>query len=85
MKTPIYDYYYYYFLSFSRAAPTAFGGSQARGLIGAVVAGLGQSHSNVGSSYICDLHHSSQQHQILNPLSEARDQTYNLMVPSWIR
>ena len=30
------------------------------------------------------LHHSSQQHQILNPLSEARDQTCNLMVPSQI-
>ena len=26
-------------------------------------------------SHICDLHHSSQQPQILNPLSEARDQT----------
>ena len=24
-------------------------------------------------SYVYDLHHSSQQHQILNPLSEARD------------
>jgi len=24
-------------------------------------------------SCICDLHHSSQQHRILNPLSEARD------------
>ena len=30
-------------------------------------------------SHICDLHHSSQQHQILSPLSEARDQTYVLM------
>ena len=36
-------------------------------------------------SHICNLHHSSQQHRILNPLSEARDRTYNLMVPSWIR
>ena len=27
----------------------AYGGSQARGLIGAVAAGLRQSHSNVGS------------------------------------
>ena len=35
-------------------------------------------------SCICDLHHSSQQCQILNPLSETRDQTYNLMVTSQI-
>ena len=31
-------------------------------------------------SYIGDLHHSPQQHQILNPLSEARDKT----VSSWM-
>ena len=30
-------------------------------------------------SRICDLHHSSGQRQILNPLSEARNQTHNLM------
>ena len=36
-------------------------------------------------SHICSLHHSSQQRQILNPLSEAKDRTHNLMVPSWIR
>jgi len=36
-------------------------------------------------SRICDLHHSSLQHQIVNPLSEARDWTRNLMVPNWIR
>ena len=35
-------------------------------------------------SHVCDLHHSSQQHQILNPLSEAWDQTCNLMGPSRI-
>ena len=33
-------------------------------------------------SSACDLHHSSRQCWILNPLSEARDQTHNLMVPS---
>ena len=33
----------------SWAALAAYGGSQARGLIGAVSAGLRQSHSNVGS------------------------------------
>ena len=31
-----------------------------------------------------DLHHSSWQHKILNPLSETRDRTRNLMVPSQI-
>ena len=33
----------------SWAAPAAYGGSQARGLIGAVATGLHQSHSNMGS------------------------------------
>ena len=33
---------------------------------------------------VCDLHHSSRQHWILNPLNEARDRTCNLMVPSQI-
>ena len=36
-------------LSFFRAALTAYGGSQARGLIGVVAAGLRHSHSNAGS------------------------------------
>ena len=35
-------------------------------------------------SCICDLHHSSWQRWIPYPLREARDQTRNLMVPSWI-
>ena len=35
-------------------------------------------------SHVCDLHHSSLQCWFLNPLSEARDQTSNLMVLSWI-
>ena len=35
--------------AFSRASPTANGGSQTRGRIGAVPNGLLQSHSNVGS------------------------------------
>ena len=35
--------------AFSKAAPLAYGGSQARGRIGAVAAGLRQSHSNAGS------------------------------------
>ena len=35
-------------------------------------------------SHVCNLHHSSWQCRILSPLSEARDQTRLLMVPSLI-
>ena len=35
-------------------------------------------------SHVCDLHLSSWQHWILNPLCKARDRTHNLMVPSQI-
>ena len=36
-------------------------------------------------SHVCDLHHSSQQCQILNPLGEARDRNLILMELSWVR
>ena len=49
---------------FFRATPTAHGGPQARGWIGAVAAGL----------YL-----SPRQHRVLNPLSKARDQNCILM------
>ena len=35
-------------------------------------------------SLICDLHHSSQQHRILNPLCEARDQAHTLTDTGWV-
>ena len=35
-------------------------------------------------SHVCNPHCSSQQHQILNPLSEARDRTYILMDTSQV-
>ena len=38
-----------------------------------------------GLSLISDLYHSSPQHQILNPLSDARDQTCLLMDASRVR
>ena len=50
-------------------------------------ASLRHSHSNSGSEPtvdLCDLHHSSQQHQILNPFREARDGTRILMDTSWL-
>ena len=62
-----------------------YGGSQARGLIGAVAPAYATATAMQDPSHVCDLHHSSQQRQIMNPLSEARDQTNNLMVPSQIR
>ena len=40
---------FFFFLAFSRATPTAYGGPQARGQIRAVATNLRQSHSNTGS------------------------------------
>ena len=46
-------YAFFFLLSFG-ASPMACGGSQARGLIGAVAASLHQSHSNMGSElHLC--------------------------------
>ena len=63
----------------------AYEGSQARDRIRATAAGHSHSHSNEGYSFVCDLHHIPWQPRILNPLSEARDQTCVLMDPSQIR
>ena len=40
------DFLFFGIFAFSRATPRAHGGSQVRGLIGAVATGLRQSHSN---------------------------------------
>ena len=75
---------YLFLLSF-RAVLEAYGHSQARGRIGAIAPHLCHSHSNISLSHVCDLHHSSQQCQILlNPLSEARDWTRILMDTIWV-
>ena len=68
----LFFFFFFCLLSFVllRAEPAARGGSQTRGPIGAVAAGLP---------------HSSQHPRILNSLSDARDGTRNLMVPSRIR
>ena len=60
-----------------KATAAAYGSSQARGHIGAAATGLRHSHSNAGSELL--LQSALQQlgriwqHQILNPLSKARD------------
>ena len=72
--------------AFSGAAPTAYEGSQARGLIGAVAAkSTTRATETRDPSRACSLHPSSWQCRILNPLSKARDRTHNLMALSWIR
>ena len=45
---------------------------QARGLIRATVPAYATTTATQDLSHVCDLHHSSRQHQILNPLSKAR-------------
>ena len=77
-------YFFHFFCLFSRAIPITYGGSQARGLIGAVAAGLYQSHINAVSKP--HLWPTSQlwQCQVLNTLGEVRDWTCNFMVPSQI-
>ena len=45
----IYLFIFFCLFAISWAAPSAYGDSQARGLVGAVAAGLHHSHSNVAS------------------------------------
>ena len=54
---------FFFFFLLIRATPATYGGSQVRGQIGAIAASLHHRHSTAGY----DLHHSSWQHQILNP------------------
>ena len=67
-----------------RATSLAYGSSQTRGQSGAAAAGLNTATAMQDLSLICDLHRSLWQHQILNPLSEARDQTHNFMDASQV-
>ena len=66
---------FFFFFCLFRAIPTAYADSQARGPIGALPTGLHHSHSHGRSEPVCNLHHSSRQRRILDPLSKARDQT----------
>ena len=65
-----YFFFFFFFFLLFRAARTTYGCSHMLYHIRAIAA---------------DLHHSSRQRRIPNPLSEARDRTHNLMVPSRIR
>ena len=68
-----------------RAARTAYGSSQASGPIGGAATQADTTATATPDlSCVCDLHHSSRRHWILNSLSEARNQTCILMDTSWI-
>ena len=75
----------FFFFVFFRAKPAAYGGYQARVQSELQLPAYTTATATWYPSLICNLHHSSQQCGILNPLSEARNQTHNFMVPSWIR
>ena len=70
---------FFFFFCLLMPTPEAYWGSQARGWIRATAPAIRD------PSHVCDLHHSSWQRWIPDPLSEARDLTCNLMVPSQIR
>ena len=58
---------------FLRAAPVAYGGSQARGPIGIQLPAYATATAMPDPSRVCDPYHSSWQRWILNPLTGARD------------
>ena len=66
-----------------RATPAAHRGSQVRGRIETTA--YATATAMWDPRRFCDLHHSSWQRQILNPLSKARDGTLILTDPSWDR
>ena len=74
---------FFFFFHF-RSTPVAYGSSQARGQIKAAAANLPHSHHNARSKPHLWPKCSSRQCWILNPLSEARDQTCILTDINWV-
>ena len=81
----LFFFFFFFVFCLFRAVPVAYGDSQARGQLELLLPAYTRSTATPDPSCICNLHHRSQQCQILNPLREARDWTRNLRVPSWIR
>ena len=71
-------YYLFIYLLF-RAARAAYGSFWARDWIRAVAAGLATSTAMPNMNLSVNLHHSLQQHQILNPVSEGQGLNHILM------
>ena len=77
--------FYFFVFCLFRARPAAYGGSQARGLIGAAATGLHHNRSNAESEPHLRPTPHSRPRRILNPLIEARDRTRILMDASRVR
>ena len=77
------NFIYFLCFIFFRVTPAAYGGSQARGWMGATAAGLHHSHSSAGSGP-CLQPTPQLKCWILNPLSKGRDWTCILMDTSWV-
>ena len=67
--------FFFFLFSFFRAAPAAYGSSQARVELELQLPAYITTTAIPDLSHVCDLHCSSRQNQILNPLSGARDGT----------
>ena len=67
-----------------RATPVAHGGSRLGVELDLQLLAYATATSTWDPSCVCDLHHSSRQHRILNPLSKARDQICILKDTNWI-
>ena len=77
-------FFFFFFLFLFWATPVAYISSQARGRIRLQLPAYPTATATGDPSRSCDLYHSSQQCQIFNPLSEARDQICILMDDSQI-
>ena len=88
MLDSFFSFFLSFFFSLFRAAPTAYGSSQARGPIGATAACLQHSHKNYDIHYqipaTSSTYTTAPGNQILNPLSKAWDRTHISLDPSWV-
>ena len=73
-----------HFFFLFRSSPVEYGSSQAMGWIKAAAEAYATATATPNLNCICDLCCSLYQHWILNPLSDARDQTHILIGVSWV-
>ena len=74
-------FFFFFFFWLFRAAPVAYESSQVREL---ELQLLAYATATQDPSCVCNLHDSSRQRRILNPVSKARDLICNLVDTSWI-